>query len=224
MEIAKNIHQIPGVFANSYLIVEPAGLTLIDAGIPGSGKKILQYVKSLGREPADLHTILVTHADMDHVGAIGALKKATGARIVASAIESRAMSEGKSSRAIKSIGFSVRRFLMTVVGRMIRTQPVPADELVTGGRVFPIAGGLRAVETIGHTPGHFSYFVPAAGVLFSGDSIVADEKGLHGSRPGFTWDAAKAADAVRRQAALGARIVCPGHGPVVTGAADKFPI
>jgi hypothetical protein len=39
MEIVKNIYQIPGVFANAYLIVEPEGLTLIDAGVPGSGKK-----------------------------------------------------------------------------------------------------------------------------------------------------------------------------------------
>lgn len=56
-----------------------------------------------------------------------------------------------------------------------------------------------------------------------GDLIITDNKGLHGSQPTFTWDAAKAVEAVRRQAALGARIVCPGHGPVIMDAAGKFP-
>jgi glyoxylase-like metal-dependent hydrolase (beta-lactamase superfamily II) len=223
MEIVKNIYQIPGVFANSYLIVEPEGLTLIDAGIPGSGKKILQYIDSLGRSPHDLKRILITHADMDHVGGVSALKKVTGAHVYAGAVESQAMSEGKSSRPIKGGGFSVRRLLMSAAGRLFRTQPTPADDLITDGWMLPVEGGLRAVETIGHTPGHFSYYLPALGVLFTGDSIVADDKGLQGSRPSFTWDAVKAGEAVKHQAALGARVVCPGHGPVVKDAAGRFP-
>jgi glyoxylase-like metal-dependent hydrolase (beta-lactamase superfamily II) len=223
MEIVKNIYQIPGVFANSFLIVEPEGLTLIDAGIPGSGKKILQYIDSLGRSPNDLRRILITHADMDHVGGVGALKKSTGARVYAGAVESQAMSEGKSSRPIKAGGFSVRRLLMSIAGSLFRTQSVPADELITDGWMIPVAGGLRAVETIGHTPGHFSYYLPALGVLFTGDSIIADDTGLQASRPAFTWDAVKAGKAVKRQAALGARVVCPGHGPVVKDAAGRFP-
>lgn len=223
MEIFENIHQIPGVFANSYLIVEPEGLTLIDAGIPGSGKKILQYIDTLGRSPHDLKRILITHADMDHVGGVGALTKVTGARVYSGAVESQAMSEGNSSRPIKAGGFSVRRLLMSVAVRLFRTQSIPADELITDGWMLPVAGGLRAVETIGHTPGHFSYYLPALGVLFTGDSIIADDKGLHGSQPAFTWDAVKAGEAVKRQAGLGARVVCPGHGPVVKDAAGRFP-
>ena len=223
MEIVKNIYQIPGVFANSYLIVEPEGLTLIDAGIPGSGKTILHYIESLGRSPHDLKSILITHADMDHVGGVSMLKKATGARVYAGAVESQAMSEGKSSRPIQAGGFSVRRLLMSVAGRLFRTRPTPADELIVDSWMLPVAGGLRAVETIGHTPGHFSYYLPTIGVLFSGDSIIADDKGLQGSRPSFTWDAAKAVESVQRQAALGARTICPGHGPVVKDAAGRFP-
>lgn len=47
--------------------------------------------------------------------------------------------------------------------------------------------------------------------------------GLHGSRPGLTWDTVKAEAAVKKQAVLGARILCPGHGPAVLDAADMFP-
>jgi glyoxylase-like metal-dependent hydrolase (beta-lactamase superfamily II) len=44
MKIAPNIHIIPGVTANPYLLLDPDGLTLIDTGIPGSAHKILKYI------------------------------------------------------------------------------------------------------------------------------------------------------------------------------------
>jgi glyoxylase-like metal-dependent hydrolase (beta-lactamase superfamily II) len=223
MEITKNIHQVPGVMANAYLIVEPEGLTLIDAGLPGSEKAILKAIDELGRAPRDLRTILITHGDMDHVGGLGALRKATGARVFSSAVESRAMEEGHSSRSVKTGGISFRRMMLSMIGRLFSGKPGPADEILADGQILPILNGLRAVETLGHTPGHLSYYVPSAGVLFTGDSIVTDDKGLQGSRPMFTWDAVQAAESVRRQAALGAQIICPGHGPVVRDAAGKFP-
>ncbi len=54
--------------------------------------------------------------------------------------------------------------------------------------------------------------------------MVTDESGIHGSRRGLTWDDAKARESERKQAALGARIVCSGHGPVVMDSAGKFPV
>jgi hypothetical protein len=67
MEIVPNVHLIPGIIANSYLIIETQGLTLIDAGLPGSHKKILRYMTSLGYAPKGLKRIIITHADFDHV-------------------------------------------------------------------------------------------------------------------------------------------------------------
>jgi glyoxylase-like metal-dependent hydrolase (beta-lactamase superfamily II) len=83
---------------------------------------------------------------------------------------------------------------------------------------------LVVVETPGHTPGHISLFAPSAGVLFCGDSIVSDQNTLQGSRPGITWNESKARESERKQAALGAQIVCSGHGPVVMDAVGKFPV
>jgi len=54
--------------------------------------------------------------------------------------------------------------------------------------------------------------------------MVSDEKGWQGSRPGITWDESRAREAERKQAGLGARIVCSGHGPVVMDATGKFPV
>ncbi|MEK7786214.1 MAG: hypothetical protein AAB658_12450, partial [Chloroflexota bacterium] len=55
----------------------------------------------------------------------------------------------------------------------------------------------------------------SAGILFVGDSLVSQGDKLRGSVGMNTWDQDKANAAVRAQAALGARIVCAGHGPVV---------
>jgi len=221
MKIISNVHLIPAGFVNMYLIVDPDGLTVIDTGMPGGEKRILKYIANLGRAPADLRRIILTHSDADHVGGLAALKAATGARVYANQTEAEAIAAGRASRELKPRG--LERVLMSLAAGMIKTTPAKVDEFLTGGQVLPVLGGLRVVETFGHTPGHISLFAPSVGVLFTGDSIVAGNGKLMPSRPGNTWDMDKALEAVRVQAALGAQIVCSGHGLVVKDAANKFP-
>ncbi len=106
---------------------------------------------------------------------------------------------------------------------LLRVAPATVDEVVRDGQVLPVLDGLRVISTPGHTPGHISLFAPSAGILFVGDSLVAQGDMLRASRGMNTWDQAKADDSVRLQAGLGARIVCSGHGPVIMDAAGKFP-
>jgi glyoxylase-like metal-dependent hydrolase (beta-lactamase superfamily II) len=223
LKIADNVFLVPNVVANPYLILDADGLTLIDTGLPRSHKKILGYLASLGKSARDVKRIILTHSDLDHVGALAALHKATGARTYASNIEAKAIAAGKSSRPIKRSGFSLRRLLFAALRPFMMAKPFEVDEILTDGQVLPVLGGLRVIDTAGHCPGHISLFAPAVGVLFCGDSMVSNERGLQGSRPELTWDQARAADAVERQAALSPQIVCPGHGPVVMDAAGKFP-
>ena len=222
MEIIPNVHLIPGIIANPYLIIDSGELTLIDAGMPGSHKKILHYIANLGYAPKDLKRILITHADFDHVGGLAALKAATGARIYAHAIEAAAMAAGRPSRKLKP-GNVFAKLLFGIMGRLFKAVPIQVDELLSDGQTFPVLGGLRVLETPGHTPGHLSFFAPSVGILFVGDSLVSEETGLRGSSGANNWDQPKSDESVRKQAALGARIVCSGHGPVVMDAADKFP-
>jgi glyoxylase-like metal-dependent hydrolase (beta-lactamase superfamily II) len=222
MEILPNVHLIPKIVANPYLLIDPGGLTLIDAGLPGSHRKILRYMAGLGYAPHDLKRIFITHADFDHVGGLAALKAVTGARIFASPVEARAMAEGHASRPLKPRR-RIIKLLFDLMASLFKPAPVHADELLSDGQTLPLLGGLRVVETLGHTPGHVSLFAPSAGILFCGDSIVSEESGLRGSRGANNWDQAKSDESVRKQAALGATIVCSGHGPVVLDAVGKFP-
>jgi glyoxylase-like metal-dependent hydrolase (beta-lactamase superfamily II) len=222
MEIVLNVHLISGVIANPYLIVDADGLTLIDAGLPRADKKILQYITGLGHSPGDLKRIIITHADFDHVGGLAALKAATGARVCAHAVEAEAIAAGRSSRDLKP-GNLLERWLFGIMARIFKATPVQVDELLTEGQELPAPGGLRVMETFGHTPGHLSLFAPSSGVLFTGDSIISEKGQLRVSTGANTWDQSKADESARKQARLGARIVCPGHGAVVMDAGGHFP-
>jgi len=221
MEIIPNVHQIRGTVSNCYLIVDADGLTLIDCGLPRDEKTIQAYITRLGYTLRDLKRIIITHADGDHMGSLAALQAKSGARVYASEIEAQAIMRGAMSRELKVN--ALVRFLMLPLALLFNAKPARVDEFLSEGQVLPVLGGLRVIATEGHTPGHISLFAPASGVLFVGDSIVSQGETMRGSRGINTWDQAKANAAVRKQAALGARIVCAGHGAVIRDAAKKFP-
>jgi glyoxylase-like metal-dependent hydrolase (beta-lactamase superfamily II) len=222
MEIVQNVHLILNVVANPYLIIDSDGLTLIDSGIPGSEKKILKYINGLGYKSTDVKRILITHADFDHIGGLAALKKVSGASVYASKIEAEAIGIGRSSRQLKPEKLQLK-LMYALANRYAKTAPVLVDEFLVDGQMLDILGGLQVVDTAGHTPGHISFLAPTAGILFAGDSMVSDDNGLYRSVKDNTWDHTIAIESVRKQVALGASIVCPGHGPIVRNALGKFP-
>ncbi len=222
MEISPKVHLVPDVIANPYLIMDVDGVTLIDTGLPGSQKKILKYLTERGYSAGNLVRIILTHSDIDHVGGAAALKRLSGARVYASAIEADAIARGVPSRTIRPKA-SARRLFMSIVRRLFKPEPVKVDVLLAEGQTLPVLGGLQVLETPGHTPGHISLFSPSTGVLFVGDSIVSRDGRLVVSLPANTWDAEKAAASARKQAALRPRVVCSGHGPVVMEATSKMP-
>jgi len=225
MKIIDNVYLVSGVTANSYILVEPDGLTIIDTGLPYSQKTTLRYIASKGWSARDIKRILITHADLDHYGCLAALHMESGARTYASRVEAKAIAEGQSSRPIDRNGNNtLQRLLIAFFSRIMKATPFQIDEILAEGQTLPVLGGLQVVETPGHSPNHISFFAPSVRVLFCGDSMKSDDKGLHASRSRNNWDQDKAIASVRKQAGLGAQIVCPGHGPVVKDAGSKFPI
>ena len=90
MEILPGIHQVPGLrWRNAYLLVEEECLTLIDAGLPGDGKKIFGYIDHIGRRPSELARVIVTHSHPDHTGPLKRLSQVTGATIMAHRADTR---------------------------------------------------------------------------------------------------------------------------------------
>jgi metallo-beta-lactamase class B len=80
--IAGNLYYVGSYELASYLIVTPKGHILINTGIPGSDTMIRRHVEALGFKFADIKILLANHAHSDHVGAMAAIKQATGARLM----------------------------------------------------------------------------------------------------------------------------------------------
>lgn len=220
MEVVNNVHLIPGIVANPYLIINPEGLTLIDTGLPKSDKKILEYVTSLGYDVGDIKEIIITHADGDHVGGLAAIKAGSGGQVFASEIEAKAIAEGVQSRPLKLSG--VQKLLFSAARVFFKAAPAEVDQIVTNDEIIPVMGGLRVVDTPGHTPGHISLYAKEQGILFCGDSLRCPDGQIKVSKGVNTWDEEQAWQSAKLQAGLGARIVCPGHGDVVHQAEMQF--
>jgi glyoxylase-like metal-dependent hydrolase (beta-lactamase superfamily II) len=217
MEIIPNVHVLPNSFVNLYLILEPEGMTLIDTGMPkGGAKLVLEKIKNLGHEAKDLKRILITHADPDHTGSVQALKSATGASVYASRLDGEKMALGLPGRPGKGFVGVITKYLMPAAA------PQKADVLLEDGQEIPVLGGLRAIFTPGHTPGHVSYYSSSQKILFAGDSLNTMGGKLQFMAGPFTDDFVTGQKSVQRQAALGAGIICCGHGKPMQGVL-KFP-
>jgi metallo-beta-lactamase class B len=136
--IIANIYYVGGVNIASYLITTPQGHILMDTGMPRMAKTVLANVEKLGFKPNDIRLMISSHAHVDHIGGHAEVKKATGAQVIASAEDAKALEAGRDMSPVEYDGWPAVR-----VDRIIKD-----GETVTLGPVT-----LRAVLTPGHTPG-----------------------------------------------------------------------
>jgi glyoxylase-like metal-dependent hydrolase (beta-lactamase superfamily II) len=170
---------LPGLYAiglgpvNVFLIDDGDALTLIDTGTSGSERPILEALAKVGRAPADVRNILVTHCHPDHAGGLAALKSATGAEAWMHADDAALVRTGVVSRPIKAAPGLLNRVLKRL---LIDTTPgvVPPAEVeheVADGDVIPLAGGLCAIHAPGHCAGQLAFLWQRhGGVLFAADT------------------------------------------------------
>jgi len=86
--LAPGVHSLGGTKGGRVraFLVEGAGeLTLVDTLFPGDGGEVLAAVRSLGKSPRDVKRIVLTHAHRSHLGGLAALKRETGAQVLAHA-------------------------------------------------------------------------------------------------------------------------------------------
>ena len=185
---------VPPLGNNVYLVYDPATreAVLIDTSLGAS--RVLPRVKELG---LSLKFILNTHGHADHVADNSAVAKATGAKV--------GIHEADAYR-LELVAKETRPYLAA---------PPPAskaDVLLKEGTVVAIGGAsLRVIHTPGHTEGSIGVHAPAAGCLFSGDTLLA---GTFGSTTGLGASPARLWRSLRRVCELPPETrVLPGHGP-----------
>ena len=132
----------------SVLIVDDAGLILIDGGLPQSAARILDNVRKAGFDPADIRWILNSHAHFDHAGGIAALARITGARVAAGRGGVIALTKGPYSPGDPQAGF----------GEGARYPSVSSVFAMDGGDFITVGKTrITAIASPGHAPGGMSW-------------------------------------------------------------------
>ena len=207
---------VPGVRLSRVYLIEGDELVAVDSGLPWSASKVINYIASIGRNPHDLTRILMTHSHPDHSSGALAIRKRTGAEILAHAYDTKTHSHN-----VRSIRYRGLFGSLGVPLPLIRSTVI--DKSVADGDEIPMFGGVEVIHTPGHTAGSVCYFLKSKGVLFSGDTIFSDGQRVSRSVPFPGYDAENYRQSLYRLAAMQFETLCGGHGdPLVQGASDKL--
>lgn len=143
--IAGNLYYVGTAELSSYLITTPQGHILINTGLAGSDTMIRRHVESLGFRFTDIRILLTNQAHFDHVGAMAAIRKATGARLMVEERDAPLLADGGSSDC-------------TMGGKGPLFEPVKVDRLLHNGDDIEWGGmAVTVLHHPGHTKGACSY-------------------------------------------------------------------
>jgi glyoxylase-like metal-dependent hydrolase (beta-lactamase superfamily II) len=218
-KIIENVYTFTGLLVGRvYCITDADGLTIIDAGLALAVPRILAQLREAGFAPGDVKRILITHAHPDHIGGLPALQAATGAEVICSAVE-RPFTEG-TQKLVPPAREDLPPLARMMLPRESQALPgTPVTRTLEPDEVLPeVLGGLQAVATPGHSPGHTSFWQPALRLLFSGD-VVLRVPGLRLPFAAFTSDMAQSKRSLQKVASLEPSLVLFGHGVPMHNAA-----
>jgi hydroxyacylglutathione hydrolase len=210
MELSPGVHQIDGVGgANSFLVISDQGVAVIDTGLPGNEKKIVEYARKQGIEPNKLGYIILTHPDLDHSGSAAKLKGMTGAKVAIHQADALRLSGEKKLKEVKG----PMSLLFGVMGPFMRFTPVSPDVMLKDSdRLLD----LEVVYTPGHTEGSISLYKDKA-AIFVGDALRTNSAGKPILPSGaFTFNMDQAKESIKKISALQYGLLLPGHGPPIT--------
>jgi glyoxylase-like metal-dependent hydrolase (beta-lactamase superfamily II) len=215
MEIIPGIHQVDGVNGNSYLLVRD-GLTVIDTGIPGSGKKILAYIREqLHRDPQEIRTIIITHFHLDHIGGIAAIRTAAPDANVSMGDADAGYVTGTLALPVHP-GF--RGLLLRIVSLVMKPGAFTPDRLLKDRDRID---GLTCIAIPGHTPGSIGLLDDATGTFFAGDILRYDGKTLTEGPAQFTMDLSRQRESLRTISGIDFDLLLTGHGLPLRPGASK---
>lgn len=193
-------------FVNCYLVREEDGFTLIDTGMSGQARQIIQAAQKLGMP---IVRIVLTHAHVDHVGSLDALHEALpDAQVAISERDARFLS-GDQSLDPSEPQVSLR-------GGYPVCQTKPTLLLHEGDRIV----SLEVIATPGHTPGHLAFLDTRDRAVIAGDAFqtlggvaVSGTFKLLFPLPALaTWHTGLALESARKLLASEPSVLTVGHG------------
>jgi len=223
--VAKKI--VPGLYAislrivNAFLLETDEGLTLIDTGVPGSDGRIVKAIAGLGRKPADVRQILVTHCHADHTGSLAALKGATGAPASMHPVDAELVRRGETQRPAVAGPGLVNGLMHRIMSRR-KSPQLPKleieNELHDGEE---LGSGLQVIHAPGHTAGQVAFLWPEQGGVLIAADAASNTLGL-GYAPIYE-DLEQGRRTLVMLGGLDFEVACFGHGGAIThDAARRF--
>jgi len=210
--------------ANTFLLTDDEGAIIIDAGCgwPAAYAKLKDFLASNGFSPADVHTVVLSHAHPDHMGAMPFLLEESSPRIFIHPLEVELARDPRllnksfdmcyiTDYYMERLGdadpasFDILEYFsgLCPMGDAAAAATVEEGEtLELGGRTF------EAIHTPGHAPGHLSFFERQTGILLSGD-IIGEVVAWYCPSGGGARGYLESLDKVE---ALPVRLIMPSHG------------
>lgn len=143
--IAGNLYYVGTYDLACYLITTPQGNILINTGLAASATQIKNNIETLGFKFTDTKILLTTQAHYDHMGAMSAIKKSTGARLMVDEKDAAVLPTGGSN------DYELGKYGVTF-------KPVKADRLLHDGDSISLGNmQLIMLHHPGHTKGSCSY-------------------------------------------------------------------
>lgn len=143
--IAGNLYYVGTYDLACYLIKTSKGNILINTGLAASATQIKSNIEALGFKFKDIKILLTTQAHYDHLGAMAAIKKQTGAELMVNEKDAAVVKDG--GRSDYAFGDTVSSFVPISIDRLLYNK----DTITLGNTK------LVMLHHPGHTKGSCSY-------------------------------------------------------------------
>ncbi|MGI8624786.1 MAG: MBL fold metallo-hydrolase [Solirubrobacteraceae bacterium] len=230
--LATGVHRVVDGLVNWYIVEDGDEIAIVDAGWPRSWPEVQSALSSLGRKPADIGTVLLTHGHPDHLGAAERIRRETGAKVWAFTGEVdrvRGKAKGSSPFALVPsllptlVKPSATAFVLRATARGFMT-PTWVEVVEPFGADAPLdlPGRPTVLLTPGHTQGHVSFLFGDRGTLITGDAFATLDVLSRATGPRLLPDAVNGDPARTRESldvlgAVDADLLLPGHGEPYRG-------
>ncbi len=231
-EVASGVHHARAKHVSWVLVTDGDAVTVVDTGYPGDRERLMLSLRRIGRAPADVTAVVLTHGHPDHLGSAEHLRTTFGVPVwaheqeAANARGERIEQAGEIDvlrrawrPAVLLWSLDVMRLKVKQAERLKEVHPYREETLDVPGR--PVA-----VHTPGHTSGHCSLLLPDRGALLVGDALMTEHAVGRTSGPQllpdfFNTDTDQARASLQRIRGLAAEVVVPGHGPAFRGTPEQ---
>ncbi len=224
-KVARGVHRLGSPLVNWYLVEDDERLTAVDAGLPGFATDLEDQLAAIGRRPADVEAVILTHSDADHTGVATQLREA-GARVLIHSNDDETLRKPGPKTGDASPKHLVTQLHKPAFWRFFfgmaraggaKPTAIEGAEHFADGDELDVPGKPLVVATPGHTPGHCSFLFAGHAALFVGDSMCTSNPLSRGEGPEVMPKVTNVSDeqaviSLDAMEGLEADVILPGHG------------